>query len=413
MTLFTAFSTQGDAFLVERRDFTLLVDGGEDPDFGKNFMDHIRNRRLSKGLKKRIPNYGKREYKIDLLVCTHEDSDHVNGIISLLEQDYISVLCVWLPVLWKEILCLILDNNVGCYALIEFIKAKIRNQKNNYPKDQETLDELEKELEKMGDFDIEKSLNQLKQISTSYNNLISFLCQNKINSSKDFTSLFLNRNKDIMELISKVVHIAALAKLGKGAKVEWLTYNPKTSYTPVKSSSVTCLSHNIIAKGSTSTLVGHRRGHKINDESIVCLSKGKGTIEPDILFCADSKLSDIDIGFIKSLNKNCLITVPHHGAYSNDDTLDKLIKNSNRSIWVRGDSTRIKMGNKFLSLSRNARMLNKKRVFCTECRKYKRTGRSYSSHGSQILVLKYIYNSKKRRGKWVTKNKCCQCEMNL
>lgn len=79
---FTAISVSwGDAFLYKRGSTTILVDGGEDDD---RIINHL------KGTVDRI----------DILVVTHNDSDHTSGIVGLLEARPHIVRELWLPAHW-------------------------------------------------------------------------------------------------------------------------------------------------------------------------------------------------------------------------------------------------------------------------------------------------------------------------
>ena len=75
---------QGDAFFLQRGTFTALVDGG--------LSEHGLPTLFTTHLKARC---------VDVLVCTHNDADHANGVLGLLRSD---LRCneVWLPALWAE-----------------------------------------------------------------------------------------------------------------------------------------------------------------------------------------------------------------------------------------------------------------------------------------------------------------------
>ena len=54
----------GDAFYLERDGFSCLVDGGLRKDFAKKFLKVVKRQ------------------QVDVVVCTHNGSDHANGLIS-------------------------------------------------------------------------------------------------------------------------------------------------------------------------------------------------------------------------------------------------------------------------------------------------------------------------------------------
>src|SRR5690606_1095460 len=74
---------QGDAFYLERKDFRVLVDGGRSKSAISPWMNAIC-----------------KSTHIDVLVCTHNDCDHANGVIGLLENWEGKINEVWLTGSW-------------------------------------------------------------------------------------------------------------------------------------------------------------------------------------------------------------------------------------------------------------------------------------------------------------------------
>ncbi len=72
---------EGDSFLLRTEDMTVLVDGG------KNRRDILKLLHKEKIANKHI----------DLLICTHYDADHINGIIGILKSGQYSFKEIWLP----------------------------------------------------------------------------------------------------------------------------------------------------------------------------------------------------------------------------------------------------------------------------------------------------------------------------
>lgn len=84
MSKFTAFLVNGDAFLLERENYSILVDGGDKNVLAKNYGATQLNP---------LPTY---------IVCTHRDSDHINGLTELLtaaktHDSYKKNTELWLP----------------------------------------------------------------------------------------------------------------------------------------------------------------------------------------------------------------------------------------------------------------------------------------------------------------------------
>jgi beta-lactamase superfamily II metal-dependent hydrolase len=74
---------QGDAFYLERQGMKVLVDGG-------------RSKSAISGL---ISDVAKSSH-LDVVICTHNDADHADGIIGLLENWPGIIKEVWLPGSW-------------------------------------------------------------------------------------------------------------------------------------------------------------------------------------------------------------------------------------------------------------------------------------------------------------------------
>lgn len=81
---------KGDAFHLQRGDFSALVDGGVSNGFSTLFATVIKRT------------------KVDVLVCTHNNSDHANGILHYLNSGFGAGEC-WLPATWLEALDGLLD----------------------------------------------------------------------------------------------------------------------------------------------------------------------------------------------------------------------------------------------------------------------------------------------------------------
>lgn len=101
---------QGDAFLLDRGDKTVLVDGGAS----------------KKGLVPLLDKYWEKEQRvIDVVVVTHNDLDHTGGIIGLLESNEYSVREMRLPVYWQTVFDAVSNHNMRyqfCLALVNLIR---------------------------------------------------------------------------------------------------------------------------------------------------------------------------------------------------------------------------------------------------------------------------------------------------
>ena len=75
----------GDAFFLERGGFASLIDGG-----------------LAQGFP-RLFSCATGRHDVDVLVCTHNDADHANGVLEFLNAGFCAREC-WLPASWLEAL---------------------------------------------------------------------------------------------------------------------------------------------------------------------------------------------------------------------------------------------------------------------------------------------------------------------
>ena len=90
-TRFTALTVrEGDAFLLENDGWKCLFDSGKD----KSIIDLLQ----FKGVE-----------TLDLAICSHNDADHANGFIALLESGF-PIREIWLPGLWASVLQFAIKN---------------------------------------------------------------------------------------------------------------------------------------------------------------------------------------------------------------------------------------------------------------------------------------------------------------
>lgn len=86
MDKLTALPVKGESFLLRRKDFTILVDGG----YG------------SKPLLAALSKLREPVTHVDVVVCTHADNDHAGGLTTLLDTGRLTVGEFWLPGSWSD-----------------------------------------------------------------------------------------------------------------------------------------------------------------------------------------------------------------------------------------------------------------------------------------------------------------------
>lgn len=109
-TTFTALKIgSGDAFLLKDDGRTILFDSGGDQNRLKKLLK-------DKGIK-----------KIDLAICSHNDGDHANGFIGLLNSEKKIIDEIWLPYWWSSIL-LYADEHKINWDQVERISSEINDK---------------------------------------------------------------------------------------------------------------------------------------------------------------------------------------------------------------------------------------------------------------------------------------------
>ena len=118
MSTFTAFPVSaGDAFFLQKGEKNILVDGGKSKDEINTFL-------VNEGIS-----------KIDVVICTHNDEDHANGIIGLLDNNKLNIYELWLPASWTDRLLfedvnkfnIELNNNIDELFINDNIKQPAKN----------------------------------------------------------------------------------------------------------------------------------------------------------------------------------------------------------------------------------------------------------------------------------------------
>ena len=348
---------QGDAFLYQCLGKKVLVDGG----------------RSTSKIVKLLKQYASVP-DLDIVVCTHNDADHAQGILGVLKSD---IRCkeVWLPALWSYHLSdLLLKPNF-------FVDNLLDDWSKTLEKDLgvESLDEygdrLSFERSDLNNRDVED--NQFDE--TSSEEVIHALEKSSLSQNESYPAIakasFLHWMRRWPELLADEpaaklllealaaatrIHNIALAACNAGAIIRWFefgsvsTSTPNSLIEPLNASEVTYIKWRRIG------ILEYLALSKANRESLVFFFRPKGE-DPGVVFSADS-----DFSFTPKLHLppgHYLVTAPHHGAETNKDAYAKL--NSvlnNGGIIVRSDGKyQNRPGNSYLSLAHSRR-------YCTFCR---------------------------------------------
>lgn len=321
----------GDSFLLRDEDKIILVDGGMN-------KTHI----LNLLRQERIPNN-----HIDLLVCTHYDADHINGIIGILKSQKFTFKEIWLP----EIL-----GSIG-YTLSKKIVELFKDLREN----SSHLELENSECEPIFKLQEEKEIhldsnenNSFEDIDTKV--LDDFVDYPHFRYFKPFWYYDSDVNYQMMLTLNSTLSLISNT-LHSGAYIKWFKYKGYThkSYGFDLYSENACQTDITLYDSKRFFLaLYHLSLSDINKYSLVYMYKKENV--PDILFSADS-----DLHFYPKqvpLKDNSIVTAPHHGSSANDSAYQKI--SGTDLIFVRSDRSQKKRpGQGYLKQTHR---------YCTICR---------------------------------------------
>jgi hypothetical protein len=319
----------GDAFLVKSSQGTILVDGGKNK---KQIVQLLKKENLK---------------HINLLVCTHYDADHINGLIGILESNAFTFDEIWLPETLGSLAYTLSEDLFS--ILCKLRELSLENIEDIFKSAGHFKDEFSKTTDdtpiKIANLETTKMILTSLPSSLIFNIELHALMLPFFKIAKQLYSMFINMGSAIAIVLSA---------LSSGAYVRWFRYCPKltnnTSFLGMhalnsQETGVTCFSPEIFLKMLYLTT--------INKGSLVC--KFDIPDFPNVLFCADS-----DLAFATSLplNDSSIVTAPHHGAESCSNAYS--IIQGNDLIYVRSDnSQRVRPGTTYLKQQTR---------YCTICR---------------------------------------------
>lgn len=341
---FTALPVgEGDAFYLQRPDFRVLVDGGKSNIYISDFVSAKTD-------------------SLDVVVCTHNDSDHANGILGLLENWEGSIREVWLPGSWTSHLK---DLIVAPDSFFKSLVENIKDLKQNF----ESLDQIYPandlhSLDDIAEGDLLSLFTELSEIETDSG--LPCLDDGRINSCPSLQCISGTRIPRHLERLSlEAIDAAyrirkiALRAFERGCQIRWFKFGGSPSggnpgfLEPINSKEI----FRILPK-RTSTLE-YLALSKSNRESLVFYCPESKDF-PAVFFSADS-----DLNFnlpSPSPNRSPIVTSPHHGAESNSmayEFIGEWLNPNTIPIWVRSDSNNsIRPCNSYKSQIRKA---------CTVC----------------------------------------------
>lgn len=377
---FTAIPVgSGDSFLLEKYGKKIVVDGGRNKKYLRNYLKCTAN----------IDN-------IDVVVCTHNDIDHSGGILGLLDTSCrIGIGEVWLPASWSYQL----PSLLRCpYKFVKEATFEYYENSNKYAWRMQDFNSSKVEYE---DFVQE---NWHKEESFDLNKLVvqsCDLCPCDLSLKLDKEFLGFHHNPTFTKFfnLAKNIRDIAIAAVQKGCRIRFFEYlafgfHPQPCggeawLCPVNSVELSCPVTKHISPLQYLYL------SESNRQSLVFYSP-ETEDELGVFFSADSDL-DFKIAYPPP-TRHIIVTSPHHGSESCKDSYDKIKKwvNLDYSIWVRSDcKSKTRPCKEYIALNHK---------YCTICR----TTHPVPNKKCNFSAKKPIVLSVKS-GQWVTSNNLCSC----
>ncbi|NWA70860.1 hypothetical protein HX775_02870 [Serratia proteamaculans] len=371
----------GDAFFLQRNGVNILVDGGKS------------KRCLPKLLKSRVG-----DVNLDIIVCTHCDADHINGLIGYYESGMKSKE-TWLPGSWSHRIDDLIQSPESFarelyYDINEYVEHNeitesislqdIGNIMSHKKIDNEDYGKIKNHQKSPGEESLES-----ERVSKS---IISIRKLKRILSNPKREIYKSDIEKNIKRMFESAIHSAVnilqLSSLAcnAGSKIRWFEYSNNSSsggkeyLLPVNSKEILSYKRDVNAFMYLALT-------KANIESLVFYSPAVDS-KSGVLFTADSNfVFNQGLDFIQP---NSIITTPHHGSESNKNTYERLHDHiGDDNIFIRSDlNSKSRPGNSYLKLSQ--------KKYCTICR-----------GSDNKMYIEFTYSKLKE---WQTDNKTCQCK---
>jgi hypothetical protein len=384
----------GDAFYLKRNDYSILVDGGINPVL--------------------LPSLFKtttKTNKVNILVCTHNDADHANGILGYLKA---GLFCdeVWLPGSWLNVLPDILKPLDEVYAdLVRSILDDRRQQEidgthsvisslETYHKGNMNL------LAEKGKKSKESALDEdgwtamlidLLKTSVPWDATLRLNLFFKLGWPPDFFSLRRAESRLLWSAIKAASRIRAIAQEAsrRCIPVRWFEYDTNSPsggnhyLKPLNAKELTSIRPHV---GSLLYLLSLSVANK---ESLVFWAPPTDQYR-GVLFNADSDLANVMLPANNDL-LGALATAPHHGAQTNASAYTEVTKAAPSAhctmIWIRSDcKSNRRPGASYLSLGCSMRT-------CTIC---------HLSHRKFTKKLAVVLRT--IAGSWQLQSTICMCK---
>lgn len=383
--------SQGDAFYLERDDWSVLVDGG----LSKQFLPDLFRRETGK-------------CRVNVLVCTHNDADHANGVLGFLES---SLCCdeVWLPGRWLETLPSVLRSwqevEHVFFARPDMPTSDIVETSGEAPT--RTRFEVFADSLDADEFASTVDAESVEIPSSGWPESMVSLLENAPPWREGYHGEYwhpyrlINRDdffRSAMEAAARIRDIA-LAAFHRGIPVRWFEYEPGNPsggtalLRPVNAQQIARVAR--VARVARITPVDDRclflLAHTVANKKSLVFCSPRADESPAVLFTADSDLANTTMPCNLT---HAIVTAPHHGSDANAKAYD-VVTNSpctdtDSLNWVRSDGRyRSRPGPEFLKQPKR---------FCTMCRKT-----------STCFTNKQAVELRAQSGSWSPAGATCSC----
>lgn len=277
----------GDSFIFMSDNNTFIVDGGKSE---SGILSKLNTANIS---------------DINVLICSHYDADHLNGIIGIAKSSIIHFNEIWLPDIFGDIALTISKNENIFHRII---------------KNDDIFSEIKNEISISNYIDIEKPCIDYKNItSNSYESFgiehLEYICD-RLQLHCCFRPF---KSYLTLKIIKKIVKLI-IVSIKSGAHIRWLKYVNKYHNNKIAHH------YDLFALNSYETTIMQYNESQllnalfcltsINKESLVFLYNYNNL--PNILFTSESDFKFMNNKPIQ-LNDFSIVTAPHHGSQENSN----------------------------------------------------------------------------------------------
>lgn len=373
---------EGDAFYLQRGDFHILVDGGRGDDVVRLLRQHC-------------PEVT----KLNIVACTHNDSDHTEGIICLLKDQRFRIDQLILPATWldvveifkgKELLCLdeIRDQlwKILCDQKCRYfdVRTLVHEVVSTFGKNRENFCNVDYENDDSDDLNEPDDSQSCVAVDYIDNELffikegLEYISGNTHHFNEDFAGCDIVRSQIYQKLLCKILKYArnifeiidlvnSRRRAGERIQIKYLRRidnctiddeNADKNLVPVNAKVAK------IGKGISVEYALYTLCLTIENRMSLAFWSPETDECPGVLFCGDGSFRLNG----KQPQRQIICTTPHHGSKS--DLNVKMYQEVNtwakkEVIWVRSDSVGRRVHeNKYRPCLAYIKQENR---FCTRC----------------------------------------------